>query len=170
MKILVSELVERFHLELVGPDNVVEHFGLCNRKSLFPNTISFVANSDYLDEALQNENVCAIICKPQLKPAIDKKGLSILLSEHPEDTFYAIFNYMSDSQEGKKQKPHYGKNCKIHSSAIIEDGVEIGDNVIISAFTFIHTNTVVGNNTIISSHSAISTTGFQALNYYSGKR
>lgn len=169
MKLRASELSKLFNIKLYGQDSVIEHFGLCNRNNLMPNTISYVAKLDYVEDALQNENISAIVCSPDLKSIIEKKGVSILLSEYPEDTFYTIFCYLTTTQKKTISKPILGKNCNIHPSAIIEEGVVLGDDVTIGAFTIIHSNTKIGNNTIIGSHCAIGSNGFQALKGHNGK-
>jgi len=53
-------------------------------------------------------------------------------------------------------KKNIGKNCIIHTTAIIEDGAVIGDNVSIGAYSIIDGNVKIGDNCEIKSHVTIS--------------
>lgn len=43
----------------------------------------------------------------------------------------------------------------IHQTALLDEGVKIGNNVTIGAFTIVHRNSVIGDDTVIGSHCEI---------------
>jgi len=52
-------------------------------------------------------------------------------------------------------KVHMGKNCKIHKTAIVEEGAVIGDDVEIGAYSIIGPNVKIGDNCILKPHVVI---------------
>lgn len=165
----LSELSRIFHFDFKGENVIISHLGLCNRQNLKPGTLSYVTGADYFDIALENSKLNALIVPANIYQENQGKIKALILSDYPEDTFYEIFNFISQNESTQLKKPVIGQNCNIHPTAIIENDTIIGDNVEVGAFTIIHSNTVIGNNTIISSHCAIGSNGFQALRNHEGK-
>ncbi len=169
MEYKISDLAKRFKLSFKGDDVVIKHLGLCNRNNLSSCTLSYVANPDFLETAIKNTKVDAILVSPDIYNQVDACPKTLLLADYPEDSFYEIFNFIQHESSAYLNKPIIGSNCKIHPTAIIEDGVILGDNVAVGAFTIIHSKTQIGDNTLIGSHCAIGSNGFQALKKHNGK-
>lgn len=169
MKHSSLDLANQFNLDHIGNEKLIEHLGLCNRSNLQPHTLSYVANADYLQEALNNDCVEAIILPHGVYESTLVTTKTLLLCEYPEEKFYEIHQSLYASQLIDASKPHIGQQCNIHPSAIIEENVIIGNGVTIGAYSIIHRGTRVGNNTIISSHCSIGSNGFQALKDHEGK-
>lgn len=164
-----SQIAELYGLKMLGHDSEINGLGLCNRKQLNPSTLSYVTSEEYLPLALANDDISALIIPDSLVNKIDLNLKSYLISNTPEEVFYRILQDTYETQLREMPESHFGNNCYIHPTAIIERGVSIGDNVIVGAFTIIHSNTIIGNNTTISSHCSIGSNGFQALKDSEGK-
>jgi len=57
--------------------------------------------------------------------------------------------------EGELSLTVYRNNCKIHGTAIVEPGVELGRNVEIGPYSIIGKNVKIGDGTIIGAHVQI---------------
>ena len=107
---------------------------------------------------------------------IEKRKMSYIITDHPELLFYRLQNKLCKDtvfyqRDGKKT---VGKNCKIHPTAVVEDGVVLGDNITIGANSVVREGTEIGDGTYIGCCSVIGEDGFQAIHgmeehiYHSG--
>ncbi|TDR19472.1 UDP-3-O-(3-hydroxymyristoyl)glucosamine N-acyltransferase [Marinicella litoralis] len=106
------------------------------------NEISFLANPSYT-KFLAGTKAGAVILTAKM--AADYEG-NALISDNP----YVTFAYVAQLFV-KQQRPV----AKIHPTAVIEAGVEVGENVSIGAFSVLHQSVCVGAGTTIESHVSI---------------
>lgn len=123
-----------------------EHFGkeldinyFSELSNIKENTIVFAKkfSESFVDTLNQNPNVLAIVTKEYK----DKIKCSYVISENPRLDFIRILSRFFVSEN-----PNKGK---IHPTAIIEKGAQIGKNVTIGANVYISSQTIIGDNTII---------------------
>lgn len=165
----LSEIAAWLNVPLYNADLEINGLGLCNRTTVYPSILSYITSLDYLGKALLNTNVKALLLSEEqyqaLPPAYNER-FSFLVSETPEDDFYRSHEWLYASTDfyGEKDfSPIIGRDCKIHRSAVIEDGVVIGDRVTIGANSIVEKNSRIGNDVHIGSHSVIGCAGFQIL-------
>lgn len=169
-KILISEICEAMMLQYTGNDIEINGLNLCNRVSLHDRILSYVTNTGYVDSVQNNPAVVCIVLKESdlhaYQPLNEKRQMSFIVCENPEEVFYDIHDYLyfyTDFYEKKHFPPEIGENCSIHPRAVIEDGVVIGKSVVIGPNTVICKGSVIKDNAVIGCNTTIGSEGFQII-------
>jgi UDP-3-O-[3-hydroxymyristoyl] glucosamine N-acyltransferase len=104
---------------------------------------------------------CTLICKEEF---IGLDNVEQIIVDDPQWFFYKlsqnekdVYTFSNNYVDGYPKR--VGKNCQIHPSVIIGDGVSIGDNVSIGPNTVIYTKTEIGDGTIIDANCTIGSGG-----------
>ncbi len=151
---------------------IINGLNLCNRDSIHKSVISYITTPKYIPIALNNKAVKALfVSKPIYEKLKAEVGWSshikaLFISDDPEVDFYTFHQALWDKSEFYDHfdfSPIIGKGCKIHPSAIIENGVIIGDNVTIGPNSVIRSGSIIDNKVIIGCCSVIGSEGFQGI-------
>lgn len=129
--------------------------------------LSFIADEQYIEDVLSNDNIVAIVTSEELiKKIILPESYGVIISATPKLTFYQIHNYLCTIEfYWKHFENNIEKNSKISENACIASrNVIIGKNSIIEDDVVIHEGVIIGDNVIIRSGSQIGSKGFQFLN------
>jgi UDP-3-O-[3-hydroxymyristoyl] glucosamine N-acyltransferase len=137
-----------------------------------PASLAFVENETYLERALANPNVSALILTQALyeehrrqlvKPAV--------VVAHPRFRFWTLHNHLVENGLlGLVLEPRRGTGCSIHHSAVIADKVSIGDCVTVGANAVIEEGSVIEEGAVVASGAVIGAEGMQAANHPAGTR
>jgi UDP-3-O-[3-hydroxymyristoyl] glucosamine N-acyltransferase len=124
-----------------------------------PNSVVFALNTFYLEQALANENVSAVITTKELACNIHvEKGL--VISDEPKKDFFLFHNYIFNEDEFQLVKStEISDKAKISSTAIIKENVIIEDDVIIEDYAVIEENSILRKGVFIGSHAVIGARG-----------
>lgn len=138
-------------------DALIEHTYYANSK--LRNSTCFVLSSKFLNEANENDNISAIITTKELAPKVsDAKGLAI--SDNPKRDFFNLHNILLQNNLNTLHVENsIDTSAKIADTAIIEEGVHIGKNVIIEDFVVIKSRSIIEDDTYIGSHVLIGARG-----------
>jgi len=168
--ILLSTICDELNLQYIGQDAEIHGLNLCNRKSQHNHIISYVTSADYIDAVKDNpEIVCLLVSQDNYavySGQIISRDLSYIICDSPEKVFYDIHDYLyyhTDFYEKFCFAPQIGENCSIHPSAVIEDGVILGNNVTVGANTVIRRGTTIEDGCEIGCNNTIGSEGFQVL-------
>ena len=101
---------------------------------------------------------CKLYCKEKFD--IDDSVEQIIV-DNPQLEFYKLSHTIENEYNFHPNGGIYktGINCNIHPTAVIADGVIIGDNVTIGPNSVIYAKTKIGNNVRIDSNVTIGTEG-----------
>lgn len=159
--IKISILSNLFNLRIKGGDKLIKNLG--SMKSSAVDMLSFAENEEFLKIALENKNVVAIVVTEKISNI--KTSKTLLLSDHPRETFYNIHNYLLQKKFYEvKQKSIISEKAIIHKSAYIAvNNVIIGNNVNVGPHVSILENTTIDDNVTIHANSVIGEDGFQNL-------
>ena len=164
-KISLKEISEIIHTDYYGESITINGFNYADYTSMYDSILTYCLNYHYIKKALEKSNFGAIITTEKLYNNLkttEKKKVSYFLVNDPVSTFFYLHNYLYKNTNFYSEfdfPKKIGENCKIHPSAIIEDGVKIGDNitiganVIIKKGNFIEDNVSIGANSVIGSES-----------------
>lgn len=122
--------------------------------------LTYLENIKFLNKI--NPNATCILCQEDILPDMELayKDAGILVVEEPRKSFFEIHNAVSDTNRFSFET-RIGQNCKISPMSVIaEQGVIIGDNVIVEDFVQINQGTIIGNNCIIHSHVVIASKSY----------
>lgn len=118
-------------------------------------TCTFAASDFFLQQALENPNVSAVIVPESLVAGRHiEKGL--VFSDSPKELFFELHNRAFASRgldlvTGKRISPE----ARISPTAIIRDGVVIEDGVVVDDYAIIESNTIIKKGAYIGTHAVI---------------
>lgn len=164
-KILLSEICKLTNLPFKGKDREINGLNLCNQQSSYSNIISYVTSIKFLDTFRNNNKITALLLPEELYESYAqiRADVSFLIVPNPEEKFYEIHETLIQKTKFYQNKTFSQNNNNFHSSVIIEDGVEIGENVKIGYHSVIKSGTIIGNNVEIGDNVVIGSEGFQIL-------
>ncbi len=163
--------------EIFGnPETEIAILNLCNRKSDMSSVLSYVTTDKYTENVKVASNILAILVKPEDTEAYfniikDRSGC-LIECDNPEKLFYDLHESLCASGVFYKQfdfPAKIGKDCVIHKSAVIEDGVILGDGVRIGANSVVRSGTVIEDCVYIGCNSTIGSEGFQIITQGTGE-
>jgi UDP-3-O-[3-hydroxymyristoyl] glucosamine N-acyltransferase len=104
-----------------------------------PGSLVYCATLKFLNAALSNANVAAIITTPELGARVNETPLAI--TPEPRGEFFRLYRRLG---EGGLLRPRMdfgrGIGCRVHGSATLSERCRIGDRVVIEA------NAVIGEH------------------------
>ncbi len=157
----LRELAERLGLELRGPDLEIVTFGALNTRS--PNT----------------DRMLTWIVDPALAPELDRVGIaacvvgerdaetlgdhSLLITDHdPAEVFYSIFLDAARDAEWEQLGSGRGTGVEIASTAVVHEGVQLGDDCVIMDHAVILPNSRLGDRVTVKPNATVGGDGFLA--------
>lgn len=99
---------------------------------------------------------CKLLCKTPFKELIN---VSQVIVSDPQLEFYKLSHLVDFPYTFNKNSYIKGKNCSIDPTAVIGDGVKIGNNVSIGPNSVVYSKTEIGDGTRIDSNCTIGTEG-----------
>ena len=105
-----------------------------------------------------------VITTEEIAPKIQGDNIGLCIVENPRVVFFKLHNALANVEPYARPrfKTKIGKNCNIHTTAIVSDeNVVIGDNVRIDPYVIIKDNVTIGDNTIIHSGVVIGDSDFE---------
>lgn len=102
---------------------------------------------------------CTLICHHDFNPELE--GIELIHVDNPQLEFYKLSHKVDDEYTFHPNGTiyHIGENCNIHPSAIIGEGVIIGNDVTIGPNTVIYAKTKIGDGTRIDANCTIGAEG-----------
>lgn len=167
MKESLYAIANLLDLKVEGPDRMIYGFNLCNREIKSTCVITYCTSVKYVEYAIRNPKVGAIILSQELYDTIDEKErgrFSYIISNQPEWCFYDIFITMHAKDSINKNTFDTDmKNVSVGIGTTVEKGVKFGENVVIGCNSVIKSGTIIGNNVKIGSCTVIGADGFQII-------
>jgi len=156
-------LSEKFKIHHNHKNSQIKNLGFVTTN--LKNSLTFAENNEFLQTAVKNRNIVAIISN---KSDLYSKNKLLIFSKNPRHLFYRIHEYLFNQTNfyGLKKQNVISTFSKIHKSCWIEDNnVRIGKNTIIGPNVCIFKNTVIGDNVEIKANSVIGGKGFQNYSF-----
>ena len=160
-KISLDEISDIINVKYIGKKTFINGLNYSDKNSVYNSVLVYCQNKKYLKIALGKKHISAVIADKSLYTDLnenDKQKKSFFLTDNPKYTFFKLHNYLSketDFYSDFNFDTIIGKNCKIHKSSIIDDGVKIGDNVTIAENVVIKRGVEIGNDVIVNMNSTI---------------
>ena len=159
------------HGELIGsPETAVEGLNLCNRTTEKSAILSYATSDAYIGRVRENPAVRMLLVSAGHAAAYEsvllERGGCLLVSGQPEADFYAVHEALC-ARGGFYPVfdflPRIGPDCRIHPSAVIENGVVLGARVTVGPQSVIRSGTVIEDDVSIGCCSVIGSEGFQVI-------
>ncbi|MFI0396777.1 hypothetical protein [Paracoccus jiaweipingae] len=123
-----------------------------NGKSL----ISFAAGERYLNAALENPAVVAVIVPESLVgPALAREGVGVAVSEHPRETFFQLHNHLAQALTDSLPPPLVEEGAEVAHTArlapgcVIRAGAQVMDMAFVGAGTVIEDGVFIGEAALV---------------------
>lgn len=158
--------------EYIDKDAVIVEDGMFNNLGILgskpcANILYYMDDSSFAGKLKSGADKICLICNDSVYSSIvNNHDIFFCIVSEPKKVFYYLHNHLVEKTDfyrklsGKKVHP----TCKIDNSAVIYDGVEIGERVTIDANVTIYGNVIIEDNVIIRAGSVIGSEGFQFLN------
>ncbi len=149
---------------IIAMDGVFNNLGIVSSK-VKNNTLLYLDNPSLLRNIENISGVCLLCNENVYKELADKENVHTCVVENPKDIFYKLHNHLAQMTDFYKKITDrvIPNSCRIDPSAVIHDGVLLGENVIVESHVAINSNTIIGNDVVVRSGSVIGGEGFQFL-------
>jgi len=137
-----------------------EYLSLCNSANERP-CCAFVSEKKYVSSI--SSNVTMVLTTRDIGERVDQRSYGVCFVDQPRAVFFRLHNYLSgiDGYRRERKKTVLGDRCRISSmSCIADNGVVIGNDVVIEEFVSVRENTVIGDRSIIRAGTIIGGAGF----------
>ncbi len=165
----VAALCEALCLPWQGENVEIQSLYLEGRQTAYNAVLSYAATGKWIKPLLEAGAVKAIVARQRDQLELDesaRQSKTWIFSDTPEKTFYDIHDFLydhTDFYEKFQAPPLVGKDCQIHPTVVLEQGVQIGERVCIGPFAVIQSGSSIGDDTTIGSGTVIGEDGFQVL-------
>lgn len=168
----VKEIIEICgEMKCIGNKNsIVTGLNLCNRNTEEDSILSYAVNEKYEESVKKLKAVKILLVEPKHAVCYEKivaeRSGCLLLSSKPEECFYKVHEALCKRHnfyEPYDFPPQIGTGSNIHKSAVLYDGVKLGNNVTIGALSVVRPGTVIEDNVTIGCNSVIGSEGFQII-------
>jgi len=156
---------------LIGDNLPVKYLGsITSNRHGNNGFLTYAMSQGYFQMFLDGEHEAAIVNANLMDEMPISSGKSIIVVDNDADTaFFSLHQLLAKSGIFPRLKSSLGKNCIIHPSAQIYDGVVIGDEVEIDANAVIYPNTVIDDGSRIKANAVVGGRGFE-FKYINGKK
>lgn len=166
--IRISEICTALKLAYKGKDIEINGLNLCNRDSEHDKVLSYVTSENYIGIVKNNKAVVAVVVSQNCLEIYKKEEIELtyIVCQDAEKTFYDIHDFLYEKTDFYDKfcfPTTIGADCNIAPTAIIEEGVKIGNRVVIGHNSVIKHGTVIGDDCVIGCNSTIGSEGFQIL-------
>ncbi len=162
-----------FRISDFFPKNIIKFDGefdqLDEAGSIYPGSLCYCQNLQFLDMAMNNDNVSAIITTEPLL-IYTKGGMkAIVVAEDPRHLFFEAYAEIYKSSSLSDIECGLGENVDIHPSARISPMSYIGRNVTIGAGVVIGSGVRIMDDVYVDSNAVIGAEGLLTLRQSQGK-
>ncbi|MBE0499652.1 MAG: hypothetical protein IBX43_10535 [Campylobacterales bacterium] len=152
------QLSDYIPLEDIHVNGIFDELGYSD--SAGENVLTFCDNLNYLNIALENENISSIIITKDLSAYAKETKKGICISEKPRNSFFDIYNSLKGSNLLRCDRTYgVGYGVNIAPKAIISDKSYIGNNSVISDNVIIKENVFIGDNCFVDSGAILGNDG-----------
>jgi UDP-3-O-[3-hydroxymyristoyl] glucosamine N-acyltransferase len=157
----LSDVASRYGLELRGADREIVTVGPLSSSSAHRDRLlTFVSSERWMPALAESRIGAALVPQALAEQAPD--GVSLLVtSGDPEAAFYALLADTADAGEWDRLEGSIGERTVIAASAVVEDGVVIGEDCVVMAGAVILANTRLGDRVIVKPNATLGGEGFQ---------
>lgn len=138
MEFTVADVAALVNGSVVGDDQL-KLTGISSLAEATPGDISFLANEKYAPFLQETKATAVLVAKEQ-----DVKSLVQIVVKDPDYAFAKVVEVFVPAVG----LPEPG----IHPTAVIGDGVQMGDNVTVGPYSVIADNAIIGDNSVIYPH------------------
>jgi UDP-3-O-[3-hydroxymyristoyl] glucosamine N-acyltransferase len=174
-EISLDEIRDVLQTDYIGANLKINSLCYADLETQTKAAISFCSNMNYIRRSMNIKSIKALFCTAEIYSNLSpeqRNRACFFLVEDPASVFYFLHNHLYENTVFYNEwdfSPKIGKNCCIHSTALIDDGVVMGNNVTIGPCTSVLRGSKIGNNVKIDSHTVIGCEGNATKHYVKGR-
>lgn len=126
--------------------------------------LSFLEDSRFAAELLENPHICAVICKTEDSAALLERKEGVVLSPTPRLAYFSLHNRLADTADyAPPLAPSViPESCRVSPLAYIAPtGVVLGENVVVEEFVSIHGPCRIGSGCVLRPGVKIGGEGYE---------
>ena len=158
----LSELARGRDLKLSGPDAEIVTFGALNTHSpSVDRMLTWIVDSGLIGE-LDRTGIGACVAHESVAAELGERPL-LVTSGDPAEQFYSLYIELARSGTWKALESRRGENVQIATSAVVHEGVQLGDDCVIMDQVVVLPNTRIGDRVTVKPAAVIGGDGFQVI-------
>jgi UDP-3-O-[3-hydroxymyristoyl] glucosamine N-acyltransferase len=127
-------------------------------------SLVYCQNLYYLQKAMKNPHVSAILCHPTLVVEVNHSSIAVIAIDEPRKEFFNLYIKLKTSGILLPQMEFsVGQDCRLHPSAIISPKSLLGNRVVVGANTIIEDYCSIGNDVEIGPNVVIGAEGLLTI-------
>jgi acyl-[acyl carrier protein]--UDP-N-acetylglucosamine O-acyltransferase len=128
-----------------------------------PDTLGAAGAQKFLDVALTNPNVTAIVVTRDLADQVPE-ALGLAIADDPMEAMFRVHLELVQRRGAalRSQPTELGDGCQVHPAAYIEDfGVRLGDGCIVGPGAMVLAGSILGSEVVLGPRTVVGTEGFE---------
>lgn len=147
---------------IISKDGIFTNLGIIGGP-VHKNILLYMDNPAFIRKLGNEENICLICNEDVCKVIGERKNISLCVVKNPKGVFYCLHNHLVEATSfySRMSGKVISRTSHIDASAVIQDGVIIGERVLIEPNVTIYGNVIIGDDVIIRAGTVIGGEGFQ---------
>jgi UDP-3-O-[3-hydroxymyristoyl] glucosamine N-acyltransferase len=156
----LSDVASRYGLELRGGDREIVTVGpLSSSSSHRDRLLTFVSGERWMPALAESGIGAAVV--PEALAEQAPEGVSLLVTSGDPQAFFTLLVDTAEAGEWERLEGSIGERTVIAPSAVVEDGVVIGEDCVVMAGAVVLANTRLGDRVVVKPNSVLGGEGFQ---------
>jgi UDP-3-O-[3-hydroxymyristoyl] glucosamine N-acyltransferase len=168
--VLLSDLARRYGLELVGRDRGIRTLNYVHcPQQIREEVLTYAVTASYVHECVER-GLAACLVPHKLRPTDSTDATTFLVTERDaEETFYGVFADLVGADAFEHLPSRRGAGVDVASTAVVHEGVTLGDGCRIMDHAVILPNSNLGRNVVIKPGAVVGGDGFE-VKQFNGRR
>ena len=143
---------------------------LGGKKSRTHGVLAYADTTAYLGILCQQPHITALFTRPDIAEMVPDH-IGVVVTESPRNAFYQFHEKLIDlGFYDSPPRGSRGSDCRIHSSALVDESVTLGDRVVIGERVVIRGQVEIGSDTLIEAGVLIGVEGILYFRLPEGNR
>lgn len=157
----LNDLARRLHMVLDGKGGEISRFtalsGLNDQTGL---AVTYLNSTGFASFLREGDDV-AVITRADLRGALRKGNIPLLVEDDPHDCFYTALAFAVENGNYERLEHFISPKARIHPLAAISENVHIDAGASIGAGAVVLPNTYIGEDVVIKPNATIGGDGFE---------
>lgn len=157
-KVQTHSLNNWFPNQIVNRDGTFSHVDTAD--SLVPGAIAYCQTKAFVDTAVSNPNVSAIITTQLLHELSGGHQKGLIIADNPRDVFFKFYKkFIEQDLQPLGFEPKISASARIHATAMISPKCSLGEDSEIAAGAIVEDGVQIGRNVFIGPGAVIGADG-----------
>lgn len=161
----LSEVAAVVGGRLDGPDAPIAHLRPASSDALPTDTLGY-ATGRFIEDLIERPFAAAIMRADDRRRA---PHVPVVIHENPASAFFVLHRFLVDEHRYPIIPTERAGSARVAPSAVVHEGTQIGEDVVVGDHATILPNTIVGDGTRIQAGAVVGEPGFQVADGPEGR-